>query len=402
MKRYLDKNVYEAAVERYNYIYTHFERVCISFSNGKDSGVLLNLAIEAARRHGKLPVNVLYIDMEAQYAKAIEFTHRMFSREEVTGWWVCLPIHLRNAVSQIMPYWVCWEKEKRDAWVRDYPDNPHVVTDENFFPFFKHGMEFEEFVPEFARWFSQGKKTACCVGIRSDESLNRFRTIASDTKISLDGKPWTTKLFPKDETSQIYNCYPIYDWRTEDIWRANGKKGWDYNRIYDIMHMAGVSIYKQRLCQPYGDDQRQGLYLFKILEPETWAKVVNRVEGANFGNRYTETDRTTLGNFKVNLPPGHTYESYAKFLLDTMPSYLAEHYRQKIDKFLQWWEKEGLTSIPDYADIKDEAKKKVPSWRRICKVLLKNDYWCKGLSFSQTKKELEKQVAMITRYNEEL
>ena len=401
MKRFLDKNVYEAAVERFDYIYTNFERVCVSFSNGKDSGVLLNLAIDAARRHGKLPVNALYIDFEAQYAKAIEFTHRMFSRPEVTGWWVCLPIHLRNAVSQILPYWVCWDKEKRDAWVREYPENKHVITDESFFPFFKHGMEFEEFVPEFARWFSQGKKTACCVGIRSDESLNRFRTIASSSKVTLDGLQWTTKLFPKED-SEIYNCYPIYDWRTEDIWRANGKFGWDYNRIYDIMHMAGVSIYKQRLCQPYGDDQRQGLYLFKILEPETWAKVVNRVEGANFGNRYTETDRTTLGNFKVNLPPGHTYESYAKFLLDTMPPYLAEHYRQKIDKFLKWWENEGVASIPDYADIKDEAKKKVPSWRRICKVLLKNDYWCKGLSFSQTKKELEKQVAMITRYNEEL
>ena len=129
---------------------------------------------------------------------------------------------------------------------------------------------------------------------------------------------------------------------------------------------------------------------------------MNRVEGANFGNRYTETDRTTLGNFKVNLPEGHTYESYAKFLLQTMPPYLAEHYQQKIDRFLSWWEKEGVSSIPDYADIKDEARKKVPSWRRICKVLLKNDYWCKGLSFSQTKKELEKQVAMITRYNEEL
>ena len=401
MKRFLDKNVYEAAVERFDYIYTNFERVCVSFSNGKDSGVLLNLAIDAARRHGKLPVNALYIDFEAQYAKAIEFTHRMFSRPEVTGWWVCLPIHLRNAVSQILPYWVCWDKEKRDAWVREYPENKHVITDESFFPFFKHGMEFEEFVPEFARWFSQGKKTACCVGIRSDESLNRFRTIASSSKVTLDGLQWTTKLFPKED-SEIYNCYPIYDWRTEDIWRANGKFGWDYNRIYDIMHMAGVSIYKQRLCQPYGDDQRQGLYLFKILEPETWAKVVNRVEGANFGNRYTETDRTTLGNFKVNLPPGHTYESYAKFLLDTMPPYLAEHYRQKIDKFLKWWENEGVASIPDYADIKEEAKKKVPSWRRICKVLLKNDYWCKGLSFSQTKKELEKQVAMITRYNEEL
>lgn len=104
----------------------------------------------------------------------------------------------------------------------------------------------------------------------------------------------------------------------------------------------------------------------------------------------------------MNLPEGHTYESYAKFLLQTMPPYLAEHYRQKIDRFLAWWEKEGVSSIPDYADIKDEARRTVPSWRRICKVLLKNDYWCKGLSFSQTKKELEKQVAMITRYNEEL
>lgn len=401
MKKYLDKDVYQAAVERFDYIYTHFERVSISFSNGKDSGVLLNLAIEAARRHGKLPVNILYIDMEAQYHHAIEFTHRMFSREDVTGYWVCLPIHLRNAVSQIMPYWVCWDKECREAWVREYPDNPHVITDENYFPFFKHGMEFEEFVPAFAEWFSQGKKTAICVGIRSDESLNRFRTIASTSKITLDSLQWTTKLNPQSN-NEVYNCYPIYDWRTEDIWRANGKFGWDYNKIYDIMHMAGVSIYKQRLCQPYGDDQRQGLYLFKILEPDTWAKVVNRVEGANFGNRYTETDRTTLGNFKINLPPGHTYETYAKFLLSTMPPYLAEHYTVKINKFLKWWEEEGVKSIPDYADIKQESARKVPSWRRICKVLLKNDYWCKGLSFSQTKKELEKQVEMITRYNQEL
>lgn len=402
MKSYNEQNVYEAAIERYDYIYQNFDRVCISFSNGKDSGVLLNLAIEAARRANKLPVNVLYIDFEAQYSHAIDFTHYTFNREEVQGWWVCLPIHLRNAVSQIVPYWVCWDQDKKDAWVRDYPDNKYVVKDVNFFPFFRYGMEFEEFVPEFAKWFSNGEKTACCVGIRSDESLNRFRTISSTSKITYDGKQWTTKLFPKDENSQIYNCYPIYDWRVEDIWRANGKFGWKYNRIYDIMHLAGVSIHKQRLCQPYGDDQRQGLYLFKILEPETWAKVVNRVEGANFGNRYTETDRTTLGNYKVNLPEGHTYESYAKFLLNTMPPYLAEHYQRKIDKFLCWWESEGWQSIPDTADMKMEAKRKVPSWRRICKVLLKNDYWCKGLSFAQTKKELEKQIEMITRYNEEL
>lgn len=401
MKTYLNKDVYTSAIERYEYIFKNFERVCISFSNGKDSGVLLNLAIEVARKLNKLPVNILYIDFEAQYKHAIDFTHYTFNRPEVQGWWVCLPIHLRNAVSQFQPHWLCWDETKKDAWVRQIPKNKYVVSDKNYFPFFLEGMEFEEFVPEFAKWFSQGKKTACCVGIRSDESLNRFRTIKSDSKITLDNLQWTTKLFPKDN-SEIYNCYPIYDWRVEDIWRANGKFGWQYNRIYDIMHLAGVSLSKQRLCQPYGDDQRQGLYLFKILEPETWAKVVNRVEGANFGNRYTENDRTTLGNYKVNLPKGHTYESYAKFLLKTMPPYLAEHYQIKIDKFLAWWENEGIKIIPDYDDPKKEASKKVPSWRRICKVLLKNDYWCKGLSFAQTKREMEKQIEMITRYNEEL
>ncbi len=400
-KRYKEQNVWEAARERFRTIYREFDRVSVSFSNGKDSGLMLNMAIDAAREAGKLPVHAMYIDMEAQYAKAIEFTHRMFNRPEVDGWWICLPIHLRNAVSQFKPYWLCWDEDKRDAWVRDLPDSPYVVNDPNYFPFFERGMEFEEFVPKFAEWFSQGQKTAICVGICSDESLNRFRTIRNEKKETYNGLMWTTKLFPKTD-KEIYNVYPIYDFKVKDVWIANGRQGYDYNKIYDIMYLAGVPLDKQRLCQPYGDDQRQGLYLFKILEPETWAKIVNRVEGANFGNRYTENDRTTLGYYKVNLPEGHTYESYAQFLLDTMPPYLADHYREKIASFLRWWEKEGVPCIPDKADERLEAKRKVPSWRRICKVLLKGDYWCKGLSFSQTKKELAKQVEMITKYSDEL
>ena len=395
-----NKNVYEAAVERFEIIFKEFDRVCISFSNGKDSGVLLNLAIEVAKKLNKLPVHAMYIDMEAQYQHSIDYTVKMFDRSEVKAYWICLPIHLRNAVSQFQNHWLCWDPDKKDAWVRDLPKHQSVISDESYFSFFRRGMEFEEFTPEFAKWISQGEKTASVIGIRSDESLNRYRTIKSDSKITYNNYQWTTKLFREDPEQEIYNAYPIYDWHVEDIWTANAKFDWEYNKIYDLMYMAGVSLHKQRLCQPYGDDQRQGLYLFKALEPETWAKIVNRVEGANFGNRYTETDKTTLGNYKVNLPPGHTYESYAKFLLDTMPPYLAEHYQTKIDTFLKWWEKEEIKIIPDTADPKMEAARKAPSWRRICKVLLKNDYWCKGLSFSQTKRELEKQMEIITKYSD--
>jgi predicted phosphoadenosine phosphosulfate sulfurtransferase len=396
-KAYLEQNVFEAAEERLDLVFREFDQVYVSFSGGKDSGVLLNLAIEAARRAGKLPLTVLTIDMEAQYAHTISHVERMLSRPEVRPYWVCLPIHLRNAVSQFQPHWICWDEEKRDAWVRQLPDHPGVISDPTYFPFFRKGMEFEEFVPAFGEWFAGGEKTACLVAIRSDESLNRFRTISSRAKGTYQNLPWST-----DVGEGVYNFYPIYDWRTEDIWTANGRMGWDYNRIYDLMHLAGLSLHQMRLCQPFGDDQRKGLYLFKILEPETWAKLVNRVEGANFGNRYTESQSHTLGNFKTILPPGHTYRSYAHFLLDTMPPHVAEHYRGKIAKFIRWWRKEGKAAgfdkFPDAADPRLEAARKAPSWRRIVKVLLKNDYWCKGLSFTQTKRDMERQLAILTKY----
>lgn len=358
---------------------------------------MLHLAIEAARRANRLPLDVMIVDLEAQYKHTVDFMMRMASRPELNVYWICLPIHLRNAVSQLQPHWLCWDESRIDAWVRDYPDHPAVINDEAFFPFFRKGIEFEEFVPKFGEWLANDKNTACLVGIRSDESFHRYTTISSTNKTTWRGYQWTTKV-----SESLYNVYPLYDWRTEDIWTANGRFRWDYNRVYDLMYLAGVPLSQQRLCQPYGDDQRKGLYLFKILEPETWAKVVNRVEGANFGNRYVDTDKTVLGNYKVNLPDGHTYESYTKFLLDTMPPYLAEHYKKKISKFWEYWQKEGFNIMPETSDPKLEAARKAPSWRRICKVLLKNDYWCKGLSFSQTKREMERQVELITKYNDML
>src|SRR5699024_7899342 len=90
--------------------------------------------------------------------------------------------------------------------------------DHDYFDFFEVGMEFEEFVPEFGEWYSEGKSCACMVGIRSDESLNRYRTIASRKKVMLEDKQYTTKV-----SENVYNIYPIYDWKTKDIWTFHGK-----------------------------------------------------------------------------------------------------------------------------------------------------------------------------------
>jgi predicted phosphoadenosine phosphosulfate sulfurtransferase len=154
-----------------------------------------------------------------------------------------------------------------------------------------------------------------------------------------------------------------------------------------------------RICQPYGDDQRKGLWLFHIIEPETWGKIVSRVNGANQGALYAQETGNVLGRIKITKPAGHTWESYAKLLLASMPEKTREHFENKIAVFIKWWMDRGYShGIPDEADVNDEADKKVPSWRRICKALLRNDYWCKGLSFSQTKSEAyEKYMKVMKR-----
>jgi len=241
-------------------------------------------------------------------------------------------------------------------------------------------MEFEEFVPAFNAWYAGGQLSASMVGIRSDESLNRWRSIASSTKTRYEGLAWTTWV-----GGSTYNAYPIYDWRTEDIWTYHGKHGGRYNPVYDRMHKAGLSVHQQRLCQPYGDDQRKGLWLYQIIEPETWGRVVARVNGANGGALYAQEAGNVLGQQRIALPPGHTWQSFARMLLETLPARTSEHYKNKIARFLKWWMDRGYAEgIPDFVDAQQEAARSAPSWRRICKALLRNDYWCKGLSFTQT------------------
>lgn len=377
-KKPLGIDVLTAARQRIAAVFDDFPRIYVSFSGGKDSGVMLELVMQEAVKRGR-KVGLLFVDLEAQYRLTIDYVAQTFERyaEHVEPYWVALPIHLRNAVSQFEPQWVCWQPRREADWVRQ----PHArsITDEGYFPFFRRAMEFEEFVPAFGEWYAQGKLCACFVGIRSDESLNRYRTIAG-RKSTFDGRQWMTWC-----GDHLYNAYPIYDWRTEDIWTYNGRFGAPYNRLYDRMHQAGLTIHQARICQPYGDDQRKGLWLYHVIEPETWGRVVARVNGANQGALYVQESGSVLGYRNISKPGHLSWRQFAESILASMPPSTAEHYKDKIAVFLRWYQQRGYPhGIPDAGPVADKEK---PSWTRICKALLRNDYWCKGLSFSQHKTE---------------
>lgn len=147
LKQYKDKNVLEAAQDRVRYAFDNFEKVYVSFSGGKDSSVTLHLAMEEARKRNRV-IGVLLIDLEAQYSLTIAHAEQMFRiyAEHIDLHWVCLPMLLRNAVSNYEPRWCCWDEEKKEMWVRQKPEYPGVVSNPAAYPFFVPKMEFEEFM----------------------------------------------------------------------------------------------------------------------------------------------------------------------------------------------------------------------------------------------------------------
>lgn len=382
-KRYIGQNVYQAATDRIAKAFDETERAYIAFSGGKDSSVLFHLVMEEAKRRNR-KVGIMYIDLEAQYADTIAHVKEMFGlyREWIDPHWICIPMRLRNALTQYEPQWVAWDEDREADWIRP---KPHGCKGVNDYPFAEPEMEFEEFIVLWAQWYGQGKKTAGFIGIRAQESLHRYCAIATWEKrdLMLNGWRWTTKV-----VDDVYNVYPIYDWLTDDIWRYHAAfPDKPHNVVYDKMQMAGVPLSQQRLCQPFGDDQRRGLWLYHILEPETWFKLVGRVNGANSGALYIQESGNMTGYNKVTLPEGHTWQSFTNMLLRTLPPATRAHYVERFKKFIVGWHRRGYTEIPDEAPPQLEAKQWAPSWRRMAKCLLRNDYWCKGLGQTQPKSE---------------
>lgn len=401
-KVYQQYNVLDGARSRISNTFDEFEKIYVSFSGGKDSTVMLHLIMEEAIKRGRR-VGVLIIDLEAQYKDTINHLEKTIEiyKDHIELHWFCGELLLRNALTNFEPRWICWDEEKKDIWVRNKPE---LAADLSQYDFYTPKMEFEELMVIFGKWYSEeGKyKTAAAIGIRANESLHRYRAIVSD-KVGLMVRDWhwTTKI-----AKNLYNVYPIYDWRTEDIWVYHGKyPEKTHNRVYDQMTKAGVKLSDQRLCQPFGDDQRRGLWLYHILEPDTWNKLINRSVGINSGALYVQEDGNMTGYNKISKPEGYTWEGFCNLLLATLPEKMSNHYKDRFKKFIAGWKDRGYTKIPDEAPHSLEIKCWAPSWRRMVRVILRNDYWCKGLGQTQPKSEAYekfKQIRAVRRKNQSL
>lgn len=111
---------------------------------------------------------------------------------------------------------------------------------------------------------------------------------------------WTSKV-----GNDIFNAYPIYDWKTTDVWTANGKFKWDYNKLYDYYYWAGVNLERQRVASPFIGEAQESLALYRAIDPNTWGKMIGRVNGVNFTSMYGGTH--AMGWQSIKLPEGYTW-----------------------------------------------------------------------------------------------
>lgn len=363
-KRYIEQNVLEAAIERIEYIYQNFDHVCVSFSGGKDSTALLNLTIMVAKRLNRLPVHAIFFDEEAIHPPTIEYVERVRQDPNVQLDWFCLPFKHRNACSSEQPWWYTWNPDKKDVWVREMPAN--VITEH---PMFRKGMPVPDFAPRIQP-LSRGK-VAQLIGLRTQESLRRYRVVTSridDNYINMHAKQ-----------KNVYNCYPIYDWSSKDVWRLVAEYGLDYNRTYDVFNRTGMhnKLLQQRVCPPFGEQPLQGLWLYQECFPQMWAKMINRVPGAATAARYA---KTSLYNSKTK-PDQLTWEAYVTLLLKNSGDRAA--LRPIINKAIRAHYSKTDRPIPEKTpDIMSGA-----SWKYIAMIAAKGDYKARYVTAMTTQSE---------------
>ncbi|GHP00925.1 phosphoadenosine phosphosulfate reductase [Reticulibacter mediterranei] len=311
-KLYLQQNVLEAAQERIALLFDRFEQIDVAVSGGKDSTVLADLCRKEALRRGRT-IGLFFLDQEAEYQSTIDQIRYLMTLKGIVPYWYQVPLYMTNAVSLEVDFLYAWGPE--EPWMRE-KDSLAIHTIEQNYP--------QRFYPFIAWREKQWKKGQICsvVGLRAEESLNRFRTMMKHPGLYHEGEPlyWTS-------SGHTTKAYPLFDWTFEDVWHYIAEENLRYNRVYDFMHWRGHRIQNVRVSYLGHENSFKCLPDLHAFEPETYRKLLERMPGIHVAARYANESMIFQAK---RLPPGFSsWRAYRDFLLDTTPSQHVEQFRAR-------------------------------------------------------------------------
>lgn len=312
MKIYLDKTVLDAALERMSFIFDQFDKIVVSISGGKDSTVIYHLALnEAIKRNRK--IHAMFLDQEAEYENTIILMRKLMNHPNIIPIWYQVPIYMTNATSYTDEMLYAWGEG--EEWMREKePNSIHSI--EGDYP-----KRFYEFFP----WVEQNNPdTAFIIGLRAEESLNRYRAVTKNP--GYQNVRWSTKT----ECPTTFRFYPIYDWGAGDVWKYIDDNGLEYNRVYDMMFANNHNIYNSmRVSNLIHEKSYKCLTDLQVLEPETYNKLIKRLDGIHIAARYA--DKSMIYSSNKRPKAFETWLEYRNHLLETSPLKNKERFISRFD-----------------------------------------------------------------------
>lgn len=347
VRLYTNRTVLEAARDRMRFIYNEFEHVYVSFSGGKDSTVVLNLALECAEQMGRLPVPVVFIDQEGEWQHTIDYVREVMHDPRVDARWLQVPIRMNNAASIDEPWMWCWNPEQEEKWLR--PKEPDSFHDNIY------GTDiFKELFGAYVAYHHPRKPVAQLTGMRCEESPGR--TLGLTSADVYKGITWAAR--QSKSGRKHFHFSPIYDWTYKDVWKAIHEFGWKYCGLYDKMYQYGLPIMQMRVSNVTHEMATRSLFFLQEIEPDTWAKLTQRVGGINSVGQLKESFYAPR---KLPFMFKDWYE-YRDYLLEHLTDDVGREFFGKVfPKFDEM-----------YAEA-DEATKKELVWEQIS-AILRNDW----------------------------
>lgn len=305
-KVYLTKNVLQAAQERMEWIFNTFKTVSVSVSGGKDSTVLFDLAWREAQRRGR-ELQVFFLDQEAEYAESLRIVKHIMAHDGVVPHWYQVPCLMTNATSfeEYMLY--AYDPGAQADWIHPHVDMSH----KDAIPGVNRFYDLMEYVD--STW---GENACSLVGLRSEESLNRFGAVTRNPAIP--GVNWSSK------SKGAVKLYPIYDWTFEDVWTYIGTERLQYHRVYDWMYVKGLNIPNMRVSNLIHEKSFKSLSDLQEFEPATYDRLIHRLKGVRTAALYAKEQMV----FSTKKLPARfeSWKAYRDFLMDTWtgtPEHLA-------------------------------------------------------------------------------
>ncbi len=331
-------DVVTAARQRIKNVFSNGVPVYMSFSGGKDSLCLAELVLKLINEGEIDPsqLTVLFVDEEAIFNCVEEITMTWRKKFMLAGakfdWW-CIEVKHFSCFNELTSdeSFVCWDSRKQDVWVRKPP--PFAIRSH---PQLRPRVDnYQSFLPRVTR------DGIMLTGVRASESIQRLQYMAALNMGACDATGTNT-------------IYPIYDWKTVDVWLYLKNERVDIPVVYLHMYQAGISRSQLRISQFFSVDTVPSLVHLGEYDPTLMERVLRREPNAYLVMLYWDSEmfhRKTRNRRELEGQDTKDYRALLKDMLFARPSefFNTEHKRETAKQYRKLFIRmDGMARPRDY------------------------------------------------------